>query len=61
MSAHADRKELLQWLRGLKSKPEKVFVIHGEERASHEFAQYVGDRLGWDAEVARYQQEVILH
>lgn len=60
MSAHADRGELLQWLKALKSAPKKVFVIHGEERASHDFAQYIQDRLGWDAHVATYQEEVQL-
>ncbi|MBT3193340.1 MAG: MBL fold metallo-hydrolase [Verrucomicrobia bacterium] len=60
MSAHADRSELLRWLKGLQSAPKKVFVIHGEERATESFAQLVHDRLGWDAEVATYQQEVQL-
>jgi metallo-beta-lactamase family protein len=60
MSAHADRGELLQWLQGLQSAPEKVFVIHGEQTAAHAFAEYVHDRLGWDAQVATYQEEVQL-
>ena len=60
MSAHADRSELLRWLKGLKSSPKKVFVIHGEQTASHAFAEYVHDRLGWETHVAKYQEEVEL-
>jgi len=60
MSAHADRSELLRWLKGLNSAPEKVFVIHGEERASGAFAELVHDRLGWDTHVAKYQETVTL-
>jgi len=60
MSAHADRKELLQWLKGMKTPPKKVFVIHGEEHATEAFAEYIHDRLGWDAHVAKYQEEIEL-
>jgi metallo-beta-lactamase family protein len=61
MSAHADRNELLKWLKGLQTPPEKVFVIHGEDRATEAFAERIHDRLGWDAHVAKYQEEVTLH
>jgi metallo-beta-lactamase family protein len=60
MSAHADRGELLRWLKGIKNQPKNVFVIHGEEKATEAFAEYVHDRLGWDAHVAKYQEEVLL-
>ncbi len=60
MSAHADRGELLRWLKGLKTAPEKVFVIHGEEDATAAFSEYVHDRLGWETHVATYQETVTL-
>ncbi len=60
MSAHADRSELLQWLDGLKTPPRKVFVIHGEKRASAAFAEHVHDRLGWATHVPSYREEVLL-
>ncbi len=40
LSAHADRRELLSVVRSLPSL-EKVFVVHGEERKSLEFAEAV--------------------
>jgi metallo-beta-lactamase family protein len=60
MSAHADRGELLKWLKGMKTLPKKVFVIHGEARATEAFAEYVHDRLGLETHVAVYEEEIEL-
>lgn len=37
-SAHADRNELLNWTGRIKKRPEKTFIVHGEEEASLAFA-----------------------
>ncbi len=51
-SAHADKDELLQWISAFKEiPPRKVFIIHGEERASKEFAEVVEQELGFDTEL----------
>ncbi len=60
MSAHADRNELLDWLRALKSAPTEVFVIHGEKQASSTFAESIRRELGWTSSIGTYQREVIL-
>lgn len=60
MSAHADRNELLAWLKALKTPPSEVFVIHGEKRASAAFSETVNRELGWKSSVATYQREVTL-
>jgi len=44
-SAHADQKELLEWLGSFQNKPE-VFIVHGEETASLEFEKVVQAKLG---------------
>ena len=31
MSGHADKNGLLRWIDGFEKKPEKVFVVHGED------------------------------
>ncbi|MBQ6806619.1 MAG: MBL fold metallo-hydrolase [Lachnospiraceae bacterium] len=31
MSGHADKGGLLQWIKGFETKPERVFVVHGED------------------------------
>ncbi|HAV10545.1 MAG TPA: hypothetical protein DCX22_02880 [Dehalococcoidia bacterium] len=42
-SAHADRDALMKWITKCKSCWRKVFVVHGEETASLEFAQTLRD------------------
>jgi metallo-beta-lactamase family protein len=37
-SAHADRNDLLAYVRAIQPMPQKVFVVHGEERQSLAFA-----------------------
>ncbi len=48
LSAHADQAGLLRWLRGFKKAPGKVFIIHGEEKAAHNFAAIIKDELQWE-------------
>jgi len=45
-SAHADQKELLEWLSAYESTPE-VFVVHGEEKTSLLFSALVKERYGF--------------
>jgi len=55
-SAHADQKELLEWLGSFKNKPE-VFIIHGEESVSLEFEKIVGEKLGLKTRVPMKGEE----
>lgn len=59
-SAHADRNELLEWLRQLKKPPRNVFVVHGEAESSQAFAEFLREKTGWEITVPEYQQEVSL-
>lgn len=47
LSAHADQAGLLDWLRGFKSAPQSVFVVHGEPEASAVLAQAIREELDW--------------
>ncbi|NNF06111.1 MAG: MBL fold metallo-hydrolase [Candidatus Eisenbacteria bacterium] len=38
-SAHADKNELMSWIRDIKEGPSRVFVVHGEESQSLPFAE----------------------
>lgn len=49
ISGHADRNGLLKWLRGFESAPEHVFVVHGEDTVTDEFAKTVTDEIGCPA------------
>ncbi|MCX8111388.1 MAG: MBL fold metallo-hydrolase [Syntrophorhabdaceae bacterium] len=44
-SAHADQRELLEWLGTFKTNPE-VIIVHGEEGVELEFERIVNERLG---------------
>mgnify|MGYP006268581075 CR=1 FL=1 len=45
-SAHADQKELLEWLSAFQDSP-RIFVVHGEEETSLLFADLVKERYGF--------------
>ncbi len=59
-SAHADRNELLGWLRELKNPPKGVFVVHGETESAKAFGDYVREKTGWQVTVPEYQDEAVL-
>ncbi len=49
-SAHADREELLGWVRHLKTPGLKLFVVHGEERSALSLADALGQSgVSWVA------------
>ena len=45
ISGHADMNGLLDWLAGFKEKPAKIFVVHGEDRVTDEFAATITERF----------------
>ena len=47
LSAHADQAGLLQWLKGFKKAPEKIFVVHGEPNAASNFSKVIETELEW--------------
>lgn len=49
ISGHADMRGLLNWLRGFCSEVQHVFVVHGEDAVTDEFARMVTDTFGWKA------------
>ena len=60
LSAHADKNGLMDWLTHFNVKPKKIFVVHGEEKTSIDFAQSVHDRFLVDTHVPRQLEEVSL-
>ncbi|MBW8039644.1 MAG: MBL fold metallo-hydrolase [Planctomycetes bacterium] len=59
-SAHADRDELLDWLKELEAPPRGVFVVHGETESARSFGNYIREQTGWKASVPEYQDKVVL-
>ena len=49
ISGHADVNGLLGWLSGFESSLQHVFVVHGEDTVTDEFAKTVAERFGCPA------------
>ncbi|RLC28080.1 MAG: MBL fold metallo-hydrolase [Deltaproteobacteria bacterium] len=58
-SAHADKKDLLQWVSHFESRP-GVFVTHGETEASETLAREIRERFNLEAHVPRWKERLIL-
>jgi metallo-beta-lactamase family protein len=59
-SVHADRRELLDWLRSAPRPPHVTFVVHGEATAAGALHAAIEHELGWTAAVPRYLEQVRL-
>ena len=44
-SGHADKEEIMWWLKGFIDKPKKIFIVHGEEEASQEMSKIIEEEL----------------
>ena len=60
LSAHADRHELMRWLRTFQKPPATTFVVHGEPAAADTFRHDIEQDLGWNVVVPEHGQEVVL-
>lgn len=49
MSGHADRNGLLEWINNIGGKPEKVFVVHGDDESAKVFTELLRENYGYDA------------
>ncbi|MBS0470640.1 MAG: MBL fold metallo-hydrolase [Proteobacteria bacterium] len=49
LSAHADRAELMGWLKRAPRAPKQVFVTHGEPLAADTLRRKIVEELGWTA------------
>lgn len=47
-SGHADRDGLLEWVGKFKKKPEKIFVVHGEEEVMNQFSSLLNAQFNID-------------
>jgi metallo-beta-lactamase family protein len=57
LSAHGDQKDLLNWLSVLENKPERVFLVHGENQPADELRIKINEQYGFDCTVALMGQE----
>ena len=59
-SGHADMDGLLTWLRGFQTKPNNIFLVHGEVKSKNDFAETVKKELGYDCIVVDGNSEYVL-
>ena len=57
LSAHGDQKDLLNWLSELETKPQKVFLVHGENQPADELRIKIQEKYGFDCVVPLLGQE----
>lgn len=50
ISGHADKNGLLDWIQGFAGKPERVFVVHGEDSVCEAFRQCLQTEYGLKAD-----------
>ncbi len=55
-SGHADRDELLEWAGEFKRKPQRTFLVHGEEAASLALQKSLQDQYGLTVDVPTMRQ-----
>lgn len=60
MSAHADRKGLLEWIGAFEPNPKQVFVTHGDPSAAHTLERAIRGKHAENVTVPEYGQKVEL-
>jgi len=58
LSAHADQKDLLNWLSELEQKPKKVFLLHGENQPADELRIKIQEKYNFNCSVPMIAQEI---
>jgi metallo-beta-lactamase family protein len=59
-SAHADQKDLLEWLEHFSESKPRVFVVHGEPASSEALAARIRENLKLDVHIPYWKERLIL-
>lgn len=51
LSAHADHAELIDWMSKIKKKPNRIFIVHGENEGAVALQKGIKETYNWDAEI----------
>jgi metallo-beta-lactamase family protein len=60
VSAHADREEIVAWLRGFRAAPAVTYVTHGEPVPADAMRHRIQEALGWTCHVPEHGETVTL-
>lgn len=58
LSAHADRNELIAWLKETPRPPRLVYIVHGEPSAAQALNDDIVTNLGWSTSIAEHGRTV---
>lgn len=53
-SAHADRNELIRWLKNFEDKPKYTFIVHGEKEGAEALSGVTRDEFGFNTFIPAY-------
>lgn len=56
LSAHADSRELVEWLSAIPAKPRETFLVHGENPAREALAASIREKLGFTVSLPRQDE-----
>ncbi|MDB9822431.1 MBL fold metallo-hydrolase [Deltaproteobacteria bacterium] len=59
-SAHADQKDLMEWISHFKESRPRVFVVHGESSSSEALADRIRSESGLEVHIPAYKERLIL-
>ncbi len=57
LSAHGDQGDLLNWLSALEEKPQKIFLVHGENQPADELRIKIKEKYDFDCVIPMMGQE----
>jgi len=57
LSAHADGKEIIDWLRTTDEAPRLTFVTHGEPESAKAMQDHLREELGWESVIPAYKEQ----
>ena len=60
MSAHADRGEILRWLRTMPSPPSQLYLVHGEPQPMDALKQMIVQQLGWNTFTPAHHESIAI-
>jgi metallo-beta-lactamase family protein len=60
LSAHADYREIIGWLKNFTVPPRETFITHGEPAAADALRHRIEEELGWRCRVPDYLERVTL-
>ena len=51
LSAHADHKELMDWMSEIRNNPKRIFIVHGEKESAEALQKGIKETYGWNSEI----------